>query len=470
MRFAENWASRRPSSSDNGALLMLSTNPQSLAGRVCFCILAFAIALYLCASIRQIDRDLQQDSDWRTYFTKDAMHYYVMAEAFASGDLSMSYEKRWPYRQPLFPLLVAGVMKATNGNLFAIRLINVGVIIVTAMSLFLVLRASWRDSATAAIISILFVLNPFVYDQSVHGLNTEPLHLFLLIWTIAFFLHYIRLGHWIYLVLLFFTIGLDYLDRVNGLFLAISAFAVLICFALGQYFFGSEHPSILAMRQHADTPTCPTTCPPKLQRRRKLSEFRTTGPSLIRRRAGTQYVISWWHYLLAAIVLIATTAPSWLSRLHYFGNPFYLGAIQNFLWGDSYLGSMDSPRMLTAADYFASHSLLDAAGRFLLGCFKVFFVIPIDRERLPVLYFAALAGIWLAWRQRRTPYLWLLLFYVLQMLPLAWTQPVNTTPRVPYAGTLPFELFFAAICVQWLWVKTQSDKPTETENAVPLPT
>jgi hypothetical protein len=38
-----------------------------------------------------------------------------------------------------------------------------------------------------------------------------------------------------------------------------------------------------------------------------------------------------------------------------------------------------------------------------------------------------------------------LLFYLLQMLPLAWTQPVNTTPRIPYAATQPFELFFAAI-------------------------
>ena len=112
--------------------------------------------------------------------------------------------------------------------------------------------------------------------------------------------------------------------------------------------------------------------------------------------------------------------------------------------------------MLTASDYFASHSLFDAAGRFLLGASKVFFAIPIDRERLPVLYFAALAGIWLIWRRKLTPYLWLLLFYLLQMLPLAWTQPVNTTPRIPYAATQPFELFFAAIFVQWAWAKSQS--------------
>jgi hypothetical protein len=104
----------------------------------------------------------------------------------------------------------------------------------------------------------------------------------------------------------------------------------------------------------------------------------------------------------------------------------------------------------------------------LLGCWKVFFIIPIDRERLPLLYFAALAGIWFAWQQRRTPYLWLLLFYGLQMLPLAWTQPVNTTPRIPYAATQPFELFLAAIFVHWLWAKTQSDKLTESRNGVSL--
>src|SRR3984893_8926989 len=158
-------------------LEMSSAIPPPLAGRVCFGILAFAVALYLLASVRQIDRDLQQNSDWRTYFTKDAMHYYVMAESFASGDFSMSYEKGWPYRQPLFPLLIAAVMKATNSNLFAIRMINVCLIVLAAISLFLILRAFWRDSATAAIISILFGLSPFVYDQSVPGLSSEPLHL-----------------------------------------------------------------------------------------------------------------------------------------------------------------------------------------------------------------------------------------------------------------------------------------------------
>jgi Dolichyl-phosphate-mannose-protein mannosyltransferase len=435
---------------------MSSANPQSLAGRVCFCVLIFAIGLYLLASIRNIDRDLKQDTDWRTYFTKDAMHYYVIAEAFASGDFSMSYEKGWPYRQPLFPLLIAAVMKVTNSDLFAIRMINVGVIVVATISLFLILRAFWRrDSATAAIISILFVLNPFVYDQSVPGLNTEPLHLLLLICIVACFLRYITLRHWIYLWLLFFTIALDYLDRINGSFLAISAFAVLISFEFSQYFFGAKRASILAMRR-ADLSGEDFAA--LRNHGREFAKSEASGVSDDGAKSDTPSVVSWWHYLVAALILIATTAPSWLSRLHYFGNPFYYGAIQNFLWGDTYLGSLDSPRMLTARDYFASHSLLDAAGRFLLGCSKVFFAIPIDRERLPLLYFGALAGIWFAWRQGRKAYLWLLLFYGLQMLPIAWTQPVNTTPRIPYAATQPFELFLAAIFVYWLWERTLADK------------
>jgi hypothetical protein len=126
---------------------------------------------------------------------------------------------------------------------------------------------------------------------------------------------------------------------------------------------------------------------------------------------------------------------------------------------------MDAPRILTAGDYFASHSLLDAAGRFLLGCWKVFFVIPIDQERLPVLYFAALGGVWVAWRQKQTAYLWLLLLYLVQMLPLAWTQPVNTTPRIPYAATQPFELFFAGLLVHRLWLgKAELDAQVPTPD------
>jgi hypothetical protein len=100
-----------------------------------------------------------------------------------------------------------------------------------------------------------------------------------------------------------------------------------------------------------------------------------SGLSDDRPKLDTPHTASWWHYLIAALVLVITTTPSWLSRLLYFGHPFYYGAIQNFLWVDSYLGSMDSPRALTASDYFASHWLLDAAGRFLLGCSKVFFAI-----------------------------------------------------------------------------------------------
>jgi hypothetical protein len=50
------------------------------------------------------------------------------------------------------------------------------------------------------------------------------------------------------------------------------------------------------------------------------------------------------------------------------------------------------------------------------------------------------------------------------MLPLAWTQPVNTTPRIPYAATQPFELFFAAILVHWLWKINRSDKPLDSAN------
>jgi hypothetical protein len=469
---------------------MSSASPQSLAGRVCFCVLLFVIGLYLVASIREIDRDLNQNTDWRTYFTKDAMHYYVAAEAFASGDFSMSYEKSWPYRQPLLPLLVAGVMKVTNANLFAIRMINVGVSILAALSLYLILRAFWRDPPAAAIVSMLFVLNPFVYDQSVRGLNTEPLHLFLLICIIACFLRYLTFRHWVYLWLLAFTVGLDYLDRVNGLFLAISAFVVLLCFECSRYFVGTKRPTIQAMRGDADLSSealakeealgvlddgaksdttrsgDPVNLATRANAERRLTDPAVAGsvsPHHAERRTPK---VRWWHYLLAALILITTAAPSWLSRLHYFGNPFYYGAIQNFLWGDTYLGSMDSPRPLTAGDYFTSHSLLDAASRFLLGCSKVFFVIPIDRERLPLLYFAALAGIWFAWRQRRTPYFWLLLFYGLQMLPLAWTQPVNTTPRIPYAATQPFELFFAAVFVHWLWSKTQPGRAPEPESAV----
>jgi hypothetical protein len=120
----------------------------------------------------------------------------------------------------------------------------------------------------------LFVLSPFAYDQSVRGLNSEPLHLFLVIWAIAFFLRFLAIRHWSYLILLAFTLGLDYLDRVNGLFLAFSAFAVLISFELSQYLLGSEHRGAAAARANSG---------------RQTPNAKRLAPN-----------VAWWHYLLAA--------------------------------------------------------------------------------------------------------------------------------------------------------------------------
>jgi hypothetical protein len=182
------------------------------------------------------------------------------------------------------------------------------------------------------------------------------LHLFLLICIIACFLRYIATPHWIYLSLLSFAIGLDYLDRVNGLFLAISAFAVLLGFALSQYFFRPKHRSDVSSealaKEEASAKEDSSAIAGSHQNHmtNKLATAEASGVSDHREKSDApgrrfassplrRYVVLWWHYLLAALVLIVTTAPSWLSRLYYFGNPFYYGAIQNFLWGDTYLGS-----------------------------------------------------------------------------------------------------------------------------------
>jgi hypothetical protein len=70
-------------------------------------------------------------------------------------------------------------------------------------------------------------------------------------------------------------------------------------------------------------------------------------------------------------------------------------------------------------------------------------------ERVPLLYFLSIGGVWVAFRDRAREYLFLCLFLVLQMQPLVWTNLSNPTSRVPYGSMLPFELFLAALFLAW---------------------
>ncbi|MBV8585475.1 MAG: glycosyltransferase family 39 protein, partial [Verrucomicrobia bacterium] len=203
--------------------------------------LVIATVIYFCSTLIPIAIQTARDSDWQSYFVKDSMHYYVIAQQFAAGNFSMDYLKGWPYRQPLLPACIATILKLTAGNLFADRLFNVLVVGATGFLIYWIIRRLHRDEISAVAVSILFVLSPFAYDHTVHWLVTEPLHLGLMVCAIGILLTYLSKRTLASLVLLTIVLALDYLDRTNGLFLSASAFVVI---GASELFRGWRNPEV----------------------------------------------------------------------------------------------------------------------------------------------------------------------------------------------------------------------------------
>jgi hypothetical protein len=204
--------------------------------------------------------------------------------------------------------------------------------------------------------------------------------------------------------------GLDYLTRPNGLFVFVSMMSALLLHEAWQIF---RRPSIL--------------------RAEGLRTLKACG--------------------IATLVFVAVSAPSWIPRYAYFGNPIHHGYLSNYLWTDTYKEGHVGQRfaIYTARDYFSTHDAGDVAMRWLHGIGECGFAIPVrTEEKLPLLYFLALAGFVMTLWKGSADYRTLALFGILQMLPLIWTNLSNPTIRVPYAAELPFEIIFAALFLSQL--------------------
>jgi hypothetical protein len=205
-------------------------------------------------------------------------------------------------------------------------------------------------------------------------------------------------------------VGLDYLTRPNGLFVFVSMMSAL-----------ALHEAWQVWRQ------------PGSRRAEALRAIKACG--------------------LAVLVFVVVSAPSWIPRYAYFGNPIHHGYLSNYLWTDTYKEGHVGQRyaIYTAKDYFSTHDARDIAVRWLSGIEECGFVIPIrTEEKLPLLYFMALAGFGMTLWNGSAAYRTLAIFGILQMLPLIWTNLSNPTIRVPYAASLPFEVIFAGIFLNQL--------------------
>jgi 4-amino-4-deoxy-L-arabinose transferase-like glycosyltransferase len=343
----------------------------------------------------------------QTLVSSDSGQYLAIADQFLGGNFSMDYLREVPHRQPLYPLLLAAATKLGNGNLFFLGLINVLAMTVALGSIYFGVLRFFRSQTVATVSAFCLACNPFMWRTASARLLTEPLYALILIWVVIAFLQYLRERKVVWILLGALFAGLDYLTRPNGVFDAAAFLSVLFLAEL-LWLTPSD-----AKKQH----------------------FFWRALHLVP------------NYLCAALLLIAVTTPAWIPRLVYFGDPLYHGYLTNFLWVDTYRYAHDFGEKFasyTFQDYASTHNLLDVIGRLVHGLWNVCLKIPIGNEKVPFLFLLSAAGIWTAVRRGPNEYRFLLLFFVIQLMPFIWTNLANPTARVPYGSTLPFEPFFAA--------------------------
>jgi Dolichyl-phosphate-mannose-protein mannosyltransferase len=376
-------------------------------GRSRFRFILLLMAAYFIGNSLNLALNVRTAKGAQTLVSSDSGQYLAFAAQFLDGNFSMDYLREVPHRQPLYPLLLAAATKLGNGNLFFLGEINVIAITLAIGSVYFGVLRFFQSSAVAAIAAICVAFNPFMWRTTSARLLTEPLYALILIWVVIAFLQYLRERKTFWILLGSLFTGLDYLTRPNGVFDAAAFLAVLF-----------------------------------------LAELMLVNPS----GGKTQYFFKRAfslipNYLYAVLVLIVVTSPAWVPRLVYFGDPLYHGYLTNFLWVDTYRYAHDFGEKFasyTWQDYVSTHNLFDVIRRVIHGLWNVCLKIPIGNEKVPILFFLSVAGIWTAVRKGPNEYRFLLIFFVIQLFPFIWTNLANPTARVPYGSTLPFEPFFAA--------------------------
>jgi len=399
--------------------------------------------IYLVSVFMLLDRTIGDPNSLdrlvgRNGYSGDTPSYIQIGEAFASGDFTMSYVKRRPYRQPLYPLLLAAPIAVAGDDPFWLGTVNVLIGCITVLCLYFSILRFYCQPLIAALAGLLFAINPFFVDHVSARIMTEPTHFLLTILVIHFFLDYVACRRRSALFLAFGACGMEYLARPNGLFLMGAMAVVLIAADLCAAFSGAVgHSDRLLPSAQA-----------------KESDPQSSGIGVPSRSVRLGAVAL--TYVAGTLIFVVVTMPSWVPRVRYFQNPISHGFLSNYLWVDT-LKEANTGKpypSYTWNDYAATHTLWDVLDRWEDGIYEVCFVTPIKQERLPILYFLAVAGTVGAVFRRDRTHLLLAAFLMVQLLPLIWTWLPNHNRRVSYAGLFPFEPFFAAFALDQirLWL------------------
>src|ERR1700738_3354195 len=87
--------------------------------------IALLLFIHLAICFLVLAKNVNHPNTSERLVSSDSVHYLDIARDFCSGDFSMKYVKERPHRQPLYPALLAIVMKLGNGNRFMLGAVNI---------------------------------------------------------------------------------------------------------------------------------------------------------------------------------------------------------------------------------------------------------------------------------------------------------------------------------------------------------
>ena len=387
-------------------------------------LISAALVLVICWSffvtvsteIRENLSDPDESEVWLT--VNDSAHYYQIAQAIDEGRAIEGYAKHGGYahRQPLYPLSLALMMRMGGESAHWLAMVNVIIGVITAGFIYWAFWTLFDSRIVALLASLIYSLSRFIVDHVSHRLNTEPLYILFAIAAVCFALKYVKSGQLRHIALASAVAGLGYLTRPNGLFL------------MG--------PMIVALLGN------------------DILKHSQESPRVVAKRVGVSLAV-------AFIIFAGITAPSWIPKTVFFGNPIYHAYLPNFMWVDTYEeGHVAGPPRYGPTDYFADHGIGDVVTRLSSGSIRVFSEIPISHGRIH--YLLTVGGFCVALLRRRRRDVVLIIFTALTLTPLVWTALSNPSGRVHYGAWFPFSLFYISLLMEAVPVLAGRARPIVT--------
>ena len=363
------------------------------------------------------------------FVSKDSRHYLRMAEALVDGQVVDSITQR-EHRQPLYPALLAVAMASGADTLMELGAVNVVVGFATIFVLFGVGRWLFGSWWIGIVGGIAYASSEFIIHHIGERMMTEPTFALVTIMAVAAALKYLEDPRTLHLSLAAGAATLAYLARPNGLFVFTAMWATLLAHDLFRRY---------VTRGAADA-----------------------GPASANSGAVERDLRGLLgRYALAVFIFVVLAVPSWVPRMIVFDDPVYHGYLSNYLWVDTYAEGHINEPIYGPGDYFRSHDLGDVLDRITRGLVHVFWFWGAPGNygvNGGTLYLIGMLGLVAAVLSRRSSYVFLTLFMLVQLCPIVWTGISNPTARVSYGAMFPFLIVYAMILADMVghWVATRA--------------